>query len=76
MTGGERWAMAIGAAVFAALAFVPALDNAYLTTLAISIAMYGVLASAWALLSGPTHYISLATGAFYGVGAYTVGAGI
>jgi len=33
-----------------------------------------VLATAWALFSGPTRYISLATVAFFGIGAYTVGA--
>ena len=33
---------------------------------------YVTLASAWALFSGPTRYISLATVAFFGIGAYTV----
>jgi branched-chain amino acid transport system permease protein len=33
---------------------------------------YIVLASAWALFSGPTRYVSLATVAFFGIGAYTV----
>jgi branched-chain amino acid transport system permease protein len=69
------WAVAVAAA-FVALAFLPALGNAYLTTLAISIAMYAVLATSWALFSGPTHYISLATAAFYGLGAYIVASGI
>src|SRR5262249_61541990 len=32
---------------------------------------FTVLATAWALFSGPTHYISLATAAFFGIGAYT-----
>ena len=32
---------------------------------------FTVLATAWALFSGPTHYISLATVAFFGIGAYT-----
>jgi branched-chain amino acid transport system permease protein len=31
-----------------------------------------VLATAWGLFSGPTRYISLATAAFFGIGAYTV----
>ena len=31
-----------------------------------------MLATAWALFSGPTRYISLATTAFFGIGAYTV----
>jgi branched-chain amino acid transport system permease protein len=38
--------------------------------------MFTVLATSWALFSGPTHYISLATAAFYGLGAYVVAAGI
>jgi len=38
----------------------------------IGILGYGVLATAWALFSGPTRYISLATVAFFGMGAYTV----
>jgi branched-chain amino acid transport system permease protein len=32
-----------------------------------------VLATAWTLFSGPTRYVSLATVAFFGIGAYTVG---
>lgn len=40
--------------------------------LLIGAATYVTLASAWALFSGQTHYISLATVAFYGTGAYTV----
>ena len=38
--------------------------------------MYTVLATSWALFSGPTHYISLATAAFYGIGTYVVAGGI
>lgn len=61
--------------IFAALLpLIP--DNAYVMSLAVPIAMYTVLATSWALFSGPTHYISLATAAFYGIGAYVVGAGI
>ena len=41
--------------------------------LGISLLSYTVLATAWALFSGPTRYISLATVAFFGIGAYTVG---
>ncbi len=37
--------------------------------------MYAVLCTAWTLFSGPTHYISLATAAFFGLGTYTVGLG-
>jgi branched-chain amino acid transport system permease protein len=56
----------------AALAFVPSVSNGYQLSLAISIVSYTVLATAWTLFSGPTRYVSLATVAFFGVGAYTV----
>ena len=57
---------------FAALAFVPAFAGPYPLGLGIGILGYGVLATAWAMFSGPTRYISLATVAFFGLGAYTV----
>ncbi|MCH8183656.1 MAG: branched-chain amino acid ABC transporter permease [Proteobacteria bacterium] len=38
--------------------------------------MYTVLATSWALFSGPTHYISLATAAFFGLGMYVAGVGV
>lgn len=56
----------------AALATVPFFVGAYPLGLGIGILGYGVLATAWALFSGPTRYISLATVAFFGIGAYTV----
>lgn len=62
---------------FALLAFLPVLpNNDMLMALAVPIAMYTVLATSWALFSGPTRYISLATAAFYGIGAYTVAIGL
>lgn len=56
----------------AALVAVPFFVGAYPLGLGIGILGYGVLATAWALFSGPTRYISLATVAFFGIGAYTV----
>lgn len=56
----------------AVLAAVPFFVGAYPLGLGIGILGYGVLATAWALFSGPTRYISLATVAFFGIGAYTV----
>ncbi|MBN9335994.1 branched-chain amino acid ABC transporter permease [Devosia sp.] len=56
----------------AALAAVPFFVGAYPLGLGIGILGYGALATAWALFSGPTRYISLATVAFFGIGAYTV----
>lgn len=64
-------------AAFVVLALLPFGRNVdYLMSLALPIAMYTVLATSWALFSGPTHYISLATGAFFGMGAYLVASGI
>ena len=64
--------LAICLIILAALATVPLFAGAYPLGLMIGILGYGVLATAWALFSGPTRYISLATVAFFGMGAYTV----
>jgi branched-chain amino acid transport system permease protein len=56
----------------AALAAVPLFADGYYQSLGISILSYAVLATAWAMFSGPTRYVSLATTAFFGIGAYTV----
>jgi branched-chain amino acid transport system permease protein len=45
--------------------------SAYTVILVTSILMYVVLTVSWAIFSGPTGYISLATAAFFGVGIYT-----
>lgn len=67
----------VWAAVFLLLAAcVPLVANGYWLSIAVTIAMFTVLATSWALFSGPTHYISLATAAFYGVGSYLVGTGM
>ncbi len=63
---------AIALAAIVLLAFVPRLANPYYLALAISLLQYTVLATAWGMFSGPTRYVSLATTAFFGVGAYTV----
>lgn len=60
------------AALVISLAFVPSVANGYQLSLAINIMNYTVLATAWTLFSGPTRYVSLATVAFFGIGAYTV----
>jgi branched-chain amino acid transport system permease protein len=61
------------AALLVALALVPLVVNTYYLALGISLLYFAVLATAWAMFSGPTRYISLATVAFFGIGAYTVG---
>ena len=56
--------------------FVPLFINGYWLSISVTAMMYIALSTSWALFSGPTHYISLATGAFYGVGGYLVGTGM
>lgn len=72
MSRREAMAWGAGALTLALLATVPQwMHNDYYLSLLISVLMYSVLASAWALFSGPTRYVSLATVAFFGAGAYT-----
>lgn len=52
---------------------LPFTGNDFYLALGISMLLNAVLATAWGLFAGPTKYISLATAAFFGVGAYTVG---
>ncbi len=53
------------------LAGLPLVASGYVLALAIGMLNFTILATAWALFSGPTHYISLASAAFFGIGAYT-----
>jgi len=59
-------------AALVALAALPFGVSDYGLGLLIGAVTYVTLASGWALFSGHTRYISLATVAFYGTGAYTV----
>ena len=60
-----------GAVILILLAAFPLVASGYYLALAISLVYFSVLATAWALFSGPTHYITLCTAAFFGIGAYT-----
>lgn len=72
-----KWGrLAIGAVLLVLAACLPLVANGYWMSIALTIAMYTVLATSWAIFSGPTHYISLATAAFFGVGGYLVGTGM
>jgi branched-chain amino acid transport system permease protein len=62
---------AISCVVFLLLATIPLYVNPYLVILLTSVFMYIVLTLSWAIFSGPTRYISLASSAFFGVGVYT-----
>jgi branched-chain amino acid transport system permease protein len=53
-----------------ALVTLPSYTGIYTPILLSSIFMYIVLTLSWAMFSGPTSYISLATAAFFGVGIY------
>lgn len=64
--------IAIAVAALVALAALPLFLEAYGIGLLVGVAGYATLATAWALFSGPTRYISLATVAFFGTGAYVV----
>lgn len=60
-------------ALFFALGLgLPFWGGEYEVSAGISILLYTVLAAAWALFTGPSRYLSLATSAFFGVGVYTV----
>jgi branched-chain amino acid transport system permease protein len=64
----------IGAALaaLALLAAVPLVAGDYALAFMINLVSFVVLSTAWALFSGTTRYISLATSAFFGIGAYAM----
>ncbi|WP_346914851.1 branched-chain amino acid ABC transporter permease [uncultured Roseibium sp.] len=72
--GWKEIGLAAGLVVLAAL--VPLATDGYWLSIAVTAMMYIALATAWTLFSGPTHYISLATGAFFGIGGYLVATGM
>ena len=53
------------------LATIPLYVGPYLVILLTTIIMYIIITLSWAIFSGPTRYISLASAAFFGVGVYT-----
>lgn len=59
------------AVLAAAVATVPAFASDFMISLALTCLMYAALSSSWALFCGSTRYLSLATSAFFGLGAYT-----
>ncbi len=73
MTARTLFSLLVAGLVLAALAALPFFAGPYAVTLMIGMTGYVVLATAWGLFSGPTRYVSLATVAFFGIGAYTVG---
>ena len=73
----SQWQELVWAAIVVALAaFWPLVAGPYWLGLGVDVMMYVALATSWVLFSGPTHYISLATAAFFGVGGFVVGTGM
>lgn len=75
LTGTDLRNLCLAILAFGVCALLPFGDNGYWLGLGVTIAMFTTLATSWALFSGPTHYISLATAAFFGVGTYVTGLG-
>ena len=75
MSGTDRRNLAISAALLGLAALLPVYGSPYWLTMGTTMAMFVVLATSWALFSGPTHYISLATAAFFGIGTFVTGLG-
>ena len=70
----KRGALFLIAAVI--LAALPALDSPFVLSMALTCLMYAGLAVSWSMFSGPTRYLSLATSAFFGLGAYCTAWGL
>ncbi len=64
---GLLFAVAVGA-----VAFLPAVGDAYLIGLGLSLLMWIALTESWVVLSGMTGYISLGHAVFFGAGAYVM----
>ena len=58
------------------LAAMPWVLSDFLLSLILSCLMYAGLAVSWAMFSGATNYLSLATAAFFGLGAYVTAWGV
>jgi branched-chain amino acid transport system permease protein len=75
MSGEEIRNLIIAVVLLALAACLPLTGWDYALSIGVTVAMFAVLATSWALFSGPTHYISLATAAFFGLGTYVTGLG-
>ncbi|RFP77608.1 branched-chain amino acid ABC transporter permease [Hydrogenophaga sp. SNF1] len=55
---------------------LPGFGSDFVISMALTCLMYIALSSSWALFCGSTRYLSLATSAFFGIGAYTSAIGL
>lgn len=68
----KKWfSPAAAGVILLVLATLPVYASGYTPILFTNFFMYIILSVSWALFSGPTGYMSLATAAFFGVGIYT-----
>lgn len=75
MTGiprNELVALSASLAGAAILALLPIFTEGFWLSLGVNIMLYAALCTAWTLFSGPTHLVSLASAAFFGIGTYSV----
>ncbi|MEI9430243.1 branched-chain amino acid ABC transporter permease [Mesorhizobium sp. Cs1299R1N3] len=68
----EFLALGAGLAGAAVLALLPVVTEGFWLTIGVNIMLSAAMCTAWALFSGPTHLVSLASAAFFGVGTYAV----
>jgi len=62
---------ALAVAAVLAVGALPLVASEFIQSLALACLMYIALATSWSMFCGATRYLSLATSAFFGVGAYT-----
>ena len=70
MNSELRRILALAAAASVVLATLPWLASDFMLSLALTCLLYVGLAVSWSMFSGATNYLSLATAAFFGIGAY------
>jgi len=65
-----RYGAALAVLAFAAAAALPWLASDFTVSLALGCCMYIALSTSWSIFCGATRYLSLASSAFFGLGAY------
>ena len=71
ISSANTFSIGLASLILILLAASPFYVSVYTVILLTSILMYIIIAVSWALFSGPTGYISLASAAFFGAGIYT-----
>ncbi|KRR11279.1 ABC transporter permease [Bradyrhizobium jicamae] len=72
----EMVVAAFGLAAVALLSLLPLVSEGFALSLGVNLMLYAAMCTAWALFSGPTRLVSLASAAFFGVGTYSVALGL